>query len=194
MALANGLALRLASVDAQTKDVEGGSIDRDARGQPTGLLRDNAMGLVERVVPPPTAEESDRALDAAMRYVAEQGVTSVHHMGTFDDLAVFERADRAGRLRTRIYAAVPLGEWRRLADLVRSKTFGPTGRGDVWLRIGALKGFVDGSLGSHTAAFEEPFSLRLDLGRRRGRAARGGPCDRGPRQPRAARHLRTGGA
>jgi predicted amidohydrolase YtcJ len=95
----------------------------------------------------------DRALDAAMNYVAARGVTSVHNMGDWDDLAAFERARKAGRLKTRIYAAVPLESWERLRDKVNRD-----GRGDEWLRWGMLKGFVDGSLGSHTAAFLEPFS------------------------------------
>lgn len=158
MALANSAALAAAGVTARTADVEGGTIDRDARGEPTGLLRDNAMGLVDRAVPPMTTEQADRALEAAMRHVAAQGVTSVHHMGDFDDLAVFERAHRQQRLSTRIYAAVPLAQWARLRDHLKDHPAGPDGRGDHWLRIGALKGFVDGSLGSHTAAFEEPFT------------------------------------
>jgi predicted amidohydrolase YtcJ len=153
MSLANSAALTAAGVDASTKDVAGGTIVRARSGEPTGVLKDNAMALVERVVPRPTAEMSDGALDAAMRHVAEQGVTSVHNMGSWSDLEAFERARAAGRLRTRIYAAVPLSTWQRLRDAVRER-----GRGDDWLRIGALKGFVDGSLGSHTAAMLEPFT------------------------------------
>lgn len=153
MSLANSAALRAASVTRGTKDVEGGTIVRDAAGEPTGLLKDNAMGLVDRVVPAPPAALEDRALDTAMTYVAQQGVTSVHNMGSWNDLAVFERARAAGRLRTRIYAAVPLSTWAQLADTVKAK-----GRGDAWLRIGALKGFVDGSLGSHTAKMREGFT------------------------------------
>jgi predicted amidohydrolase YtcJ len=98
-------------------------------------------------------ELSLRALDSAMTYVAERGVTSVDHMGGWGDLAVFERAHRLGALRTRIAAAVPLATWARLRDTVAAR-----GRGDAWLRIGGLKGFVDGSLGSHTAAMLEPFT------------------------------------
>jgi predicted amidohydrolase YtcJ len=158
MALANTAALRAAGVADTVADVPGGEIERDAAGRPTGLLKDNAMDLVGAKVPPPSAEQNDRALDAAMQYVAEQGVTAVHHMGTWDDLAVFERAWRAGRLRTRIQAAVPLSTWRQLADTVAARRFGADGHGDLWLRVGVLKGFVDGSLGSHTAAFEEPFT------------------------------------
>jgi predicted amidohydrolase YtcJ len=158
MALANSAALLAAGVTRAAGHVTGGEIVRDGRGELTGLLKDNAMDLVQAKMPAPSAAMQDRALDAAMHYVAEQGVTSVHHMGSWDDLDTFTRAHRAGRLGTRIYAAVPLPTWQRLADTVRAKTYGPDGRGDAWLRIGLLKGFVDGSLGSHTAAFIEPFT------------------------------------
>ncbi|HTM31719.1 MAG TPA: amidohydrolase [Vicinamibacterales bacterium] len=159
MALANTAALRTAGVDRTVKDVSGGEIVRDARGELTGLLKDNAMDLVAEKMPPASAEMQDRALAAAMKYVNEQGVTSVQHMGTWADLDVFSRARKAGRLTTRIYAAVPLNTWQQLADTVKGGTYGgANGRGDSWLRIGGLKGFVDGSLGSHTAAFIEPFT------------------------------------
>ncbi|HET7460251.1 MAG TPA: amidohydrolase [Longimicrobium sp.] len=152
MALANSAALRAAGVTAATADVAGGEIVRGPGREPTGILKDNALELVDRAVPPPTREQQDRALDAAMRFVAEQGVTSVQHMGGWDDLAAFRRAHDAGRLRTRISAAVPLSTWQRLRDEVAAR-----GRGDEWLRIGSLKGFVDGSLGSHTALMHRPF-------------------------------------
>ena len=153
MRLANTLALRAAGVTRETPEVSGGTIVRDDRGEPTGVLKDNAMELVGRVEPAPTPEMADRALDAAMSHVLAQGVTSVHNMGSWNDLAVFERGRAGGRLRTRIYAAVPLSTWERLRDTVAAR-----GRGDEWLRIGGLKAFVDGSLGSHTAAFLEPFT------------------------------------
>mgnify|MGYP001555340152 CR=1 FL=1 len=153
MGLANTAALRAAGITRATADVDGGTIVRDAAGEPTGVLKDNAMGLLDHAIPDPPPAVEDRALDAAMAYVAAQGVTSVDHMGTWNDLAVFERARKAGRLRTRIYAAVPLSTWERLRDTIAAR-----GRGDDWLRIGGLKGFVDGSLGSHTAAMLEPFT------------------------------------
>jgi predicted amidohydrolase YtcJ len=158
MALANTAALRAAGILGTVKNVEGGDIVRDVRGELTGLLKDNAMGLVESKVPPPPDAMKDRALDAAMQHVARQGVTTIHNMGSWDDLGVFTRARKAGRLATRVYAAVPLASWQKLRDVVAAQTYGPDGHGDTWLRIGALKGFVDGSLGSHTAAFQEPFS------------------------------------
>lgn len=153
MALANSAALRAAKVPMTGGDINGGMITRDASGQPTGIFKDNAQELVDKAVPDPAPAMLDRALDAAMNYANERGVTSVDHMGTWADLAVFERARNAGTLRTRIYASVPLATWARLRDTVAAR-----GRGDAWLRIGGLKGFVDGSLGSHTAAMMKPFT------------------------------------
>ena len=159
MALANSAALKTAGIARATEDVAGGEIVRSKGGEPTGLLKDNAMSLVDRVVPDPPNELRDRALAAAMKYVAEQGVTSVHNMGTWDDLSTFARARKANTLGTRLYAVVPLRDWERLRDVVASREHGGAdGRGDEWLRVGGLKGFVDGSLGSHTAAFHEPFN------------------------------------
>ncbi len=153
MSLANSAALKAAGVTKDVKEVTGGTIVRTSTGEPTGIFKDNAADIIWRHVPPPSELLKDRALDAAMTYVAEQGVTAVHNMGTWDDLAVFRRARAAGKLRTRIDAYVPISSWKRLADEVQAK-----GRGDDWLRIGGLKGFVDGSIGSHTALMLEPFT------------------------------------
>ncbi|GAC1693913.1 MAG: amidohydrolase [Gemmatimonadaceae bacterium] len=153
MSLANTAALAAARLGAGAADVVGGTIVRDASGTPTGIFKDNAMALIDGAVPAPAPALADRALDAAMAYVAARGVTSVHNMGSWEDLAIFDRAHQGRRLRTRIYAAVPLATWARLRDTVAAR-----GRGDAWLRIGALKGFVDGSLGSHTAAMLAPFT------------------------------------
>jgi predicted amidohydrolase YtcJ len=159
MSLANSVALKLAGITRATRDVAGGAIVRDRKGEPTGVFKDNAMSLVDAVVPAGSAEMNDRALLAAMKYVNAQGVTTVHNMGTFGDLETFARAARAKALTTRIYAVTPLAEWEKLRDVVAAKTYGGAdGRGDEWLRVGGLKGFMDGSLGSHTAAFEEPFT------------------------------------
>ena len=153
MALANGLAMAAAKVTSATPDVEGGTVVRDPSRNPTGIFKDNAMSYIDRVEPPATDELNDRALKAAMQYVAERGVTSVHNMGDFEGLAAMERAHRTGSLITRIYQITPISAWRRLRDTVAAR-----GRGDEWLRIGGLKGFVDGSLGSHTAAMFAPFT------------------------------------
>ncbi|HEY2896362.1 MAG TPA: amidohydrolase [Gemmatimonadaceae bacterium] len=153
MSLANSAALAAAHVTRSTPDVEGGLIVRDASGEPTGLLKDNAQGLVDDSMPDPPAAVADRDFDTAMHYLAERGVTSVQNMGgSWYDLTVFERAHKAGRMITRMYAVVPLATWERLRDTVAAR-----GHGDEWVRIGGLKGFVDGSLGSHTAAMLRPF-------------------------------------
>ena len=153
MALANSLALEKAGVDADSPDVAGGEIVRNEAGSPTGVLKDNAMGLVDTAVPEPGETQLAREVAAAMEYVASNGVTSVHDMAGWDSLATYRRAKEKGELITRIYSVVPLQDWQRLRDEVATN-----GRGDQWLQIGGLKGFMDGSLGSHTAAFFEPFT------------------------------------
>jgi hypothetical protein len=157
MALANGAALAAAGLTRNVKDVAGGEIVRDGRGELTGLLKDNAMPLVGSKVTPPSDALKDRALDAAMKHVNAQGVTTIHNMGTWDELEVMARAWRGGRMTARIYAVVPLDTWDRLKQTIAAKIYGAGGRGDAWFRVGGLKGFVDGSLGSHTAAFHQPF-------------------------------------
>ncbi|MCC6492128.1 MAG: amidohydrolase [Pirellulales bacterium] len=153
MALANSAALRSAGVGDDVDDVAGGEIVRDAAGRPTGVLKDNAMALVDRAAPGPTLAQRLEATVAAMDYLAARGVTAVHHMGSWQDLQVLRVARRQGVMKTRVYACTPLSQWRRLAAEIERQ-----GRGDEWLAIGGLKGFVDGSLGSHTAAFLQPFS------------------------------------
>lgn len=150
MCLANSAALKAASIDDKVKDVTGGTIVRDKKGKLTGVFKDNAMGLIYPSVPDPGDQLEDKALDAAMKYVAERGVTSVHNMSGYHD--VFERAHTSNKLTTRIYAGMMLSDWKELDSKIKSN-----GRGDKWLKIGTLKEFVDGSLGSHTAAFFKPF-------------------------------------
>ncbi|WP_425395444.1 amidohydrolase [Aeoliella sp.] len=153
MALANSAALQLAGVDDSVEAPEGGSIERDANGRITGLLRDNAMGLVGPAVPAATRSQLESALDAASDYLLANGVTSVGHMGSLGQLRVLREVHAGRGLRVRVHAATPLGQWRQLLDDIERN-----GRGDEWLAAGGLKGFVDGSLGSHTAAMLEPFT------------------------------------
>lgn len=150
MHLANTATLKLAGINDNVKPIDGGTIVRDKKGRITGVLKDNAGRLVYPVVPAASPQQEDEALQAAMHYVAERGVTSAHNMSGY--MEVFERARKQNLLITRIYAGMPLRDWRILNQKVLAQ-----GRGDKWLRIGLLKGFVDGSLGSHTAAFFKPF-------------------------------------
>ncbi len=152
MALANSLALKLAGVTTDTKDVPGGLIVRDANGEPTGLLKDAAMGLVDRVIPARSWDEKLSAARAATARAAQLGVTSVQDMSANDDLGLYQFLLERGELKTRIYCARSILSWK-----VLSKTGLRAPFGDPWLRLGALKGFADGSLGSTTAFFFEPY-------------------------------------
>lgn len=152
MGLANTRALELAGVGQNTPDPDGGTIVRHTSGRPTGVLKDAAMDFVWAVRPPRTHRELDQALERAQQHALEHGVTSVHDMAGWEDLETYRRARGRGALRTRIYSLVPISSWERLRDYVAAE-----GRGDARLRWGGLKGFVDGSLGSTTAWFHEPY-------------------------------------
>ena len=153
MALANTRALELAGIGPDTRQPDGGEIVRDSTWRLTGILKDEAMPLVYAVVPEPTDAQRDSALAAAMRHAAALGVTSVHDMGTWDGLDTYRRAREKGLLSLRVRAFVPLASVDRLAAFVAEQG----GMGDEWLSWGGLKGFVDGSLGSSTALFYEPY-------------------------------------
>lgn len=153
MSLANSLALARAGITRATPDPAGGVIVRDPDGEPTGVLKDAAATLVAKMVPARSAAELDRALAAALAHAAELGVTSVHDISAWEDWEAFERARRAGSLTLRVYARTPLAAWERQRDLVAAH-----GRGDDWLRLGGFKAYADGSLGSSTALFFEPYA------------------------------------
>jgi predicted amidohydrolase YtcJ len=162
MTLSNSLALKLAGVDKNTKDVPGGEIVRDAGGNPTGVLKDAAMNYVQKVIPPATFEQKLEFLQAATDYAASLGVTSVQDMSAGTDVGVYQELLRQGKLKTRVYAVSPLGDWQRWQRAGVRYAFG-----DAMLRVGGLKGFTDGSLGSTTAWFYEPY---LDAPNSRGLA------------------------
>jgi predicted amidohydrolase YtcJ len=151
MSLANSLAMQLAGIDERVKSVEGGTIVRNSDKKPTGIFKDNAMALISEKIPEPSEKESDEALIDAMNFVASKGVTSVHHMAGYFD--AFKRAYDNNKLITRVYFSFPLAKWKMLEEKIEKE-----GIGDKWLKIGGLKGFIDGSLGSHTAAFYKPYT------------------------------------
>lgn len=151
MSLANTAALKAAGIAKAVRDVDGGTIVRNKNGDLTGVFKDNAMDMIYNKVPPASSRQVDKALQAAMDFVASHGVTSVHHMAGYMD--ALERARDNNALITRIYAMMPIDKWPELEQKVKSE-----GKGNKWLKIGGLKGFVDGSLGSHTAAFFKPFA------------------------------------
>jgi predicted amidohydrolase YtcJ len=160
MALANAYAMKLAGLDRNTKDIPGGEILRDAAGNPTGILKDAATALVERVMPPLSGEEFDAGMRAAMQEAARHGVTSVQNMAdsstdtaTAPKMREFQKFVHSGALTVRIYDAIPLREWKSLASEGVQADFG-----NPLLRIGNLKSFADGALGSTTAWMEAPFA------------------------------------
>jgi predicted amidohydrolase YtcJ len=153
MALANSQALHLAGITRDTPDPPGGTIVRDAAGEPTGVLKDAAMERMYRTIPAPSQDQIADAVRAAMRYAAENGVTSVQDMSAAPEiLRVYQTLLAHGGLTIRISGHQPLAAWQRLAAVGLHADFG----GEK-LHIGGLKGFADGSLGSTTALLFEPY-------------------------------------
>src|SRR5262249_40112516 len=154
MALANSVVLKLAGITAETKDPPGGAIVRDGKGNPTGALKDAAMNFVLRVVPPMTQEQRLHAINRALEHARSVGVTSVQHMNPpNDDIAAYAELAAKNELTSRIYAAPMETNWQEQARLGINRAFGSS-----YLRIGAVKGYADGSLGSMTAYFFEPYA------------------------------------
>ncbi len=154
MALANSLALRAAGITRATRDVPGGTIVRDPRtGEPTGILKDEAQAPVYAAVPPTTPDQDDAALERAMRFAVARGVTGVSAVSApWNEVAAILRARARGTLLLRVSLYPPLADWARVADSLRVR-----GAGDDWVRLAGVKGYVDGSLGSTTALFYEPY-------------------------------------
>lgn len=153
MGLANSLALKLAKIDSKTPDPPGGLIVRDAQGNPTGILKDAAMDLAFKVIPPLSHQRRLRAAKRALTYAAVLGVTSVQDMNPeYADVAVYSELQERGQLTTRIYAAPMITGWHDQAKIGVRRAFG-----SPYLRIGAVKGYADGSLGSTTAYFFQPY-------------------------------------
>jgi len=154
MALANSLALKLAGITRDTPDPQGGEIVKDGRtGEPTGILRDTAMDLVDKVIPPLSREKRERAIRAAMRHAQELGVTSIQDNSSAEDLAIYQELLRKGELGVRINA------WRGADGWADFERIGITAAyGDPFLRLGTVKLFVDGSMGAGTALFFEPYA------------------------------------
>ncbi len=158
MALANSVALRMAGITAQTPDPPGGIIVRDEHGNPTGNLKDAAKDFVLKVIPALSHERRMRQARRALAYAASLGVTSVQEMNdaetdSFADFEVYSELLERGELTARIYVAPAIADWQSQAKVGIRHGFG-----SPYLRIGAVKGFADGSLGSRTAYFFQPYS------------------------------------
>ena len=153
---ANGKALALAGITRETKDPDGGRIERDAEGNPTGVFVDAAMKLVTRVVPERSEAERTEALQAALDHLASLGLTSVHDAGiSKGDVALYRRFADDGRLTARVYAMIAdVGQ-----DFAELSAQGPVlGYGGDRLTVRSVKLFADGALGSRGAALRQPYS------------------------------------
>ena len=155
MGLANSAALRAAGIDRSTRDIPGGVIVRDpSTHEPTGILKDMAMEPMKGALPAPTTAQRDAALERALAFAASKGVTAFAHVTVAPaDLGTYLRAKAAGALTARAALYFPLATWRAVADTVAK-----LGRGDDWVWIGGVKGYMDGSLGSRTALFYAPYA------------------------------------
>jgi predicted amidohydrolase YtcJ len=152
--VANTRALQLASITVATRDPEGGKIDRDGTGTPNGILREKAQGAVQAAIPKPTHDKRRQAVELALADLASHGVTSAQDYSQWENFQIYEELEREGKLTARI------SEWldfdNSIDELNRKRNSHPAS--DNMLHTGMLKGFMDGSLGSKTAALLEPYS------------------------------------
>jgi predicted amidohydrolase YtcJ len=154
IAIANSAALAAAGITGKTQPPQGGAIDHDASGEPTGILRESAQGLVYKVIPPPTLAERRKGDELAITDALKHGVTSVQDFSDWEDFLVFEQMEKEGKLHLRISEWLPFKD--SVPDLIRMRNHHD--RNDPMLHTGFLKGFMDGSLGSRTAAMKAPFA------------------------------------
>jgi hypothetical protein len=152
--VANTRALQLASVTVASRDPEGGKIDRDESGTPNGILREKAQDSVQAVIPKPSHEKRRQAIEVALADLASYGITSAQDYSQWEDFQIYEDLEREGKLTARISEWLPFDD--SIEELNRKRSSHPAS--DPMLHTGMLKGFMDGSLGSKTAALLEPYS------------------------------------
>lgn len=153
MALANSYVLKLAGITRNTPDPPGGTIVKDpATGEPTGVLKDEAKGFVERLIPAPSEAEMLEAASLALAEARKNGVTSIQDVSSWEDVRIYRLLQKSGKLTARFHCRLPISEVNKIIEKrIRAHA------GDNWIRIGSLKAFADGSLGSSTALFFEPY-------------------------------------
>jgi predicted amidohydrolase YtcJ len=155
VAVANSLALKSAEIDKNTPNPQGGEIEHDALGEPTGMLKEGAaMSLVRVRIPDPAPEQRRHGIELVLQNVAKNGVTSVQDNSDWEDFQVYKQIKDEGKLTVRITEWLPFS--LPLNDLQNLRAQG--GTSDPWLKTGALKAVTDGALGSRTAALLEPYS------------------------------------
>ena len=152
--VANTRALQLASITVASRDPEGGKIDRDENGTPNGILRETARDAVKAVIPKPDHDQRRKAIETAIAEISSYGLTSVQDNSSWEDFQIYQELEREGKLTVR------LSEWLPFDDSVEALNSKRNSHpaSDSMLHTGMLKGFMDGSLGSKTAALLEPYS------------------------------------
>jgi predicted amidohydrolase YtcJ len=155
LAVANTRALQLANITIASRDPEGGKIDRNENGEPTGILRDTAQHAVRVVIPPATHEERRHGIEVALADLAEHGITSAQdYSPEWENFQIYEELEKEGKLTARISEWLPFDD--PIEDLQKKRDSHP--QSDLMLHTGMLKGFMDGSLGGHTAALLAPYT------------------------------------
>lgn len=155
IAVANTRALQLGSVTLASRDPQGGHIDRNENGEPTGILRETAQMAVTGVIPKPNHDQRRHAIEVALADLAEHGVTSAQdYSPEWENFQIYEALEKEGKLTARISEWLPFDD--TVDDLNKKRNSHP--QSDLMLHTGMLKGFMDGSLGSHTAALMEPYA------------------------------------
>jgi predicted amidohydrolase YtcJ len=154
ISIANSAALAAASITGKTVAPQGGAIDLDTNGEPTGILRESAQGLVYKVIPPPSHDERRRGDELAIADALSHGITSVQDFSDWQDFLIYEELEKEGSLNLRITEWLPFKA--PLPELLKMRAHHDGN--DPMLHTGFLKGFMDGSLGSRTAAMKAPFS------------------------------------
>jgi predicted amidohydrolase YtcJ len=152
--VANTRALQLASITVASREPAGGKIDRDESGTPNGILRETARDAVRAVIPKPTHEQRRQAIELALADLASHGITSAQDNSSWEDFQIYEELEKEGKLTARISEWLPFDD--SIESLNRKRSSHPAS--DDMLHTGMLKGFMDGSLGSKTAALSEPYS------------------------------------
>jgi len=155
LAVANTRALQLASITLASRNPQGGKIDRNEAGEPTGILRDTAQDAVRLVIPKLNHEQMREAIEIALADLAEHGITSAQdYSPDWENFQIYEELEKDGKLTARISEWLPFDE--TVEQLDKKRTSHP--QSDLMLHTGMLKGFMDGSLGGHTAALREPYA------------------------------------
>ncbi len=155
MAVANSMALKLARITKKTPDPKGGLIDRKpGTTEPTGVLRDAAIGLVQKAIPAPSEKDVRHSIEAVLEHARKNGMTSLHQVDVTPlNLTIYQELLNEEKLTSRIYGFVPIEDLNEWVDMGIQSNFG-----NNWISIGGVKGFLDGSLGSSTAKFDKPYT------------------------------------